>query len=41
MKVILEVLSAFASTVTVIDAKYLYIGPVLDNWQFICWMNDI
>ena len=41
MQIIFEILRAFASSMTVIDAEYLYIRPVLDHRQFINRMNYV
>lgn len=41
MQVILEILCTFASTMAIVNAKDLYIRPVLNNRQLIHRMNYI
>jgi hypothetical protein len=41
MQVIFEVFCTFASAMAIINAEDLYIRPVLNNRQFIHWMNNI
>ena len=41
MKVVLQILSAFAPSMTVIDTEYLYVGPVRYCGQLVYWMDNI
>jgi hypothetical protein len=41
MQVILEIFCTFAPAMAIVNAEDLYIRPVLNNRQFIHWMNNI
>jgi hypothetical protein len=41
MKVIFEIFSTFATSMTVIDPEDLNVWPISYHWQLIYWMNNV